>query len=74
MVSWFIVCLYKSKGGLGVRNFLLPNKSLLCKWNWHFAEGGFLEASYLWKIWGGGRRMVHPGGEGSVWGWVMESH
>ena len=38
LVSWFIVCLDKSKGGLGVRNLLLLNRSLLCKWNWRFAK------------------------------------
>ncbi|RVW12596.1 hypothetical protein CK203_014944 [Vitis vinifera] len=31
------VCLYKRKGGLGVKHLSTLNKALLSKWNWHFA-------------------------------------
>ena len=45
LVSWSIVCLDKSKGGLGVRDLLLLNKSLLCKWNCRFAK----EMETFWR-------------------------
>ena len=38
LVRWSLVCLEKSKGGLGVRNLALMNSALLCKWNWRFAN------------------------------------
>ena len=33
LVNWSIVCLDKCKGGMGVRNLVLLNKALLCKWS-----------------------------------------
>ncbi|RVW20626.1 Transposon TX1 uncharacterized 149 kDa protein [Vitis vinifera] len=36
---------YKRKGGLGVRNLVLLNKTLLCKWSWRFA----VEREALWR-------------------------
>ena len=40
-----IVCIDKSKGGLGVRNLAKLNKALLGKWSWQFAEN----KRALWK-------------------------
>ena len=45
LVRWNLVCLERKKGGLGVRNLALMNKSLLGKWNWRFA----IEREVLWK-------------------------
>ena len=36
LVDWSIVCSDKRNGDLGVRNLVLLNKALLCKWSWHF--------------------------------------
>jgi hypothetical protein len=33
-VSWEHICQSKDKGGLGIKNIALFNKSLLCKWKW----------------------------------------
>ena len=38
LVRWELVCLSKKKGGLGVKCLLTLNKTLLCKWNWWFAN------------------------------------
>ena len=45
LVDWSIVCSAKQKGGLGVRNLALLNKTLLCKWSWRFA----VEKEALWR-------------------------
>ena len=45
LVNRGIVCLYKRKGGLGVKCLSLLNKALLCKWCWHFVD----ERGALWK-------------------------
>ncbi|RVW63723.1 putative ribonuclease H protein [Vitis vinifera] len=45
LVRWNLVCLEKRKGGLGVRNLALMNKTLLSKWNWCFA----IEGEAFWK-------------------------
>ena len=45
LVRWYLVCLEKRKGGLGVRNLSLMNNALLCKWNWRFAN----ERDALWR-------------------------
>ena len=45
LVKWSTICKAKSKGGLGVRSFLLFNKTLLCKWCWCFTS----ERDLLWK-------------------------
>ena len=45
LVDWSIVCLDKRKGGLGVRNLALLNKTLICKWSWCFA----VEMEALWR-------------------------
>ena len=46
LVRWGLVCLDKSKGGLGVKCLPTLNKALLCTWSWRFAiERGFLESS-----------------------------
>ena len=38
LVQWGLVCLDKSKGGLGVKCLSTLNKALLCKWSWRFAN------------------------------------
>ncbi|KAJ9691054.1 hypothetical protein PVL29_013294 [Vitis rotundifolia] len=45
LLRWNVVCLEKSKGGLGVRNLALMNSALLCKWNWRYAN----EREALWR-------------------------
>ena len=45
LVRWKAVCLVKRKGGLGVRNLSLMNRTLLCKWSWWYAN----EREVLWK-------------------------
>ncbi|RVW54461.1 putative ribonuclease H protein [Vitis vinifera] len=37
LVKWDVVCSHKMKGGLGIRNFSILNRALLCKWSWRFA-------------------------------------
>jgi hypothetical protein len=44
-VKWSVVCLEKSKGGLGVRDIRLVNLSLLAKWRWRL----LLPGRPLWK-------------------------
>lgn len=44
-MKWAPICRVKEKGGLGVRSLSLMNKSLLCKWCWHYAS----EGDWLWK-------------------------
>ena len=59
LVRWGLVCLDKSKGGLGVKCLPTLNKALLCTWSWTFAiERGFLESSDYGKVWGGVRGLV----------------
>ena len=38
LVRWELVCLSKTKGGLGVKCLSILNKALLAKWNWHFVN------------------------------------
>ena len=38
LVWWGLVCLDKSKGGLGVKCLSTLNKALLCKWSWRFVN------------------------------------
>ena len=38
LVWWDLVCLDKSKGGLGVKCLSTLNKALLCKWSWRFVN------------------------------------
>ena len=33
LVKWDVVRSYKMKGGLGIRNFSILNRALLCKWS-----------------------------------------
>ena len=41
------VCIsHKMKGGLGIRNFSILNRALLCKWNWRFVA----ERESFWKL------------------------
>ena len=47
LVKWDVVRSHKMKGGLGIRNFSILNRALLCKWSWRFAaKRVFLEAYY----------------------------
>ena len=45
LVRWSIVCLYKRKGGLGVKSLRTFNRALLSKWSWRFAN----ERKALWN-------------------------
>ena len=45
LVRWELVCLSKSKGGLGVKSLSFLNKTLLAKWNWRFTN----EREALWN-------------------------
>ena len=45
LVRWELVCLSKKKEGLGVKSRSTLNKTLLCKWNWQFAN----EREVLWN-------------------------
>ncbi|RVW28885.1 putative ribonuclease H protein [Vitis vinifera] len=46
LVKWDVVCSHKKKGGLGIRNFSILNRALLCKWSWRFA----IERESFWKL------------------------
>ena len=46
LVNWSTVCLAKQKGGLGVRGLTNPNRVLLSKWSWRFAN----ERDSLWRF------------------------
>ena len=45
LVRWPIVCVEKSKGGLGVKSLGTFNRALLGKWFWHFT----FERKALWN-------------------------
>ena len=45
LVRWPIVCVEKSKGGLGVKSLGTFNRALLGKWVWHFT----FERKALWN-------------------------
>ena len=45
LFRWNLICLDKKKGGLGVRNLALMNSTLLCKWNWWYAN----EREVFWR-------------------------
>jgi hypothetical protein len=45
-VKWKVVCREKKKGGLGVRDLEVVNKSLLLKWRWRLVND---EGPSLWK-------------------------
>lgn len=45
LVKWEIVMLSKDKGGLGIKNLNLQNKSLLMKWLWRYTS----EERALWN-------------------------
>ena len=45
LVRWKSVCLSKKKGHLGIKSFSTLSKTLLCKWNWRFAN----EREALWN-------------------------
>jgi hypothetical protein len=44
-IKWDVVCLPKSKGGLGVRDIRVVNISLLTKWRWKLLQND----NALWK-------------------------
>ena len=46
LVKWDVVCSHKMKGGLGIRNFSILNRALLCKWSWRFAT----QRESFWKL------------------------
>ena len=46
LVNWDVVRSHKMKGGLGIRNFSILNRALLCKWSWRFAA----ERDSFWKL------------------------
>ena len=45
LVRWAIVRLDKQQGGLGIRDLIILNETLLGKWFWRFAS----ERDPLWK-------------------------
>ena len=45
-VKWDVVRSHKMTGGLGIRNFSILNRALLCKWSWRFA----IERESFWKL------------------------
>ena len=46
LVKWDVIHSHKKKGGLGIRNFSILNRALLCKWSWRFA----IEKETFWKL------------------------
>ena len=46
LVKWDVIHSHKKKGGLGIRNFSILNRALLCKWSWRFA----IERESFWKL------------------------
>ncbi|RVW39045.1 putative ribonuclease H protein [Vitis vinifera] len=46
LVKWDVVRSHKMKGGLGIRNFSILNRALLCKWSWRFAA----KRESFWKL------------------------
>ena len=38
LVKWSTVCANKRNGGLGVKDFSILNRALLCKWIWRFTN------------------------------------
>ena len=44
-VKWWVVCQSRCKGGLGVKDIILVNLSLLAKWRWRLIQG----EGGLWK-------------------------
>ena len=67
----------KMKGGLGVTCRSMLNKTLFCKWNWHFEnekKKDPLEWNYQWEVWRRRKGVVFSGSKGGVWCQVLESH
>lgn len=58
LVSWAKICTSLSLGGLGIRNLLMFNRTLLEKWLWRYATKmealwrSMVEAKYG-NMWGG---------------------
>ncbi|XP_034710620.1 uncharacterized protein LOC117933367 [Vitis riparia] len=46
LVKWDVVRSHKRKGDLGIINFSILNRALLCKWSWRFAA----ERESYWKL------------------------
>jgi hypothetical protein len=57
LVSWLKVCTPISKGGLGIRNLLMFNRTLLGKWLWQFG----IDRDAWWRV-------VVDSKFGSLWG------
>lgn len=45
LVAWEKVCTEKDKGGLGIRDLITINDSLLCKWLWRYS----VEQNAMWR-------------------------
>ena len=45
LLSWSVVCMKKTKGGLVFRNLSTFNKAFLGKWSWRYV----IERDPLWK-------------------------
>lgn len=58
-VRWDIVCLPKSKGGLGIKDLIKFNEALLAKWGWELANNqNQLWATILLCRYGGWRDLI----------------
>jgi hypothetical protein len=49
LVSWKLVCIPKSKGGLGIKNLRRFNISLMCKWWWKLEHDSGPWQDFMWK-------------------------
>ena len=63
LLSWSIVCLEKSKGGLGFRNLPTFNNGPLGKWSWRYAKKSSLKMGNCWQVWARRWGLVHERGE-----------
>jgi hypothetical protein len=49
LVPWRIVCIPKTKGGLGLKNLRRFNVSLMCKWWWKLEHDSGPWQKFMWK-------------------------
>ena len=66
-----MVCLYKTKGDLGIKSLSIFNKALLCIWSWHFV----IKIEALWNqvIRGKYREKQEGCCQGWLWGGIVKS-
>lgn len=69
--KWDVVCQSKNKGGLGIKNLDLINKSLLAKWRWRFltckSETWVKLLEYRYGDLSQGLSRTHLGHNMSIW-------